>query len=193
MVKKMARRKKQNPIEELIGILFVMIVLGVYYLNKSWGIAFSVGIIYIVGVIIIFILIETIRKAKLRESGIEEIDNMTGIQFEKYLMVLFQDLGYLVKSTPKTGDFGADLILQKDKRKIVVQAKKYKKNVGIKAVQEVTSAIKYYNANEAWVVTNSFFTIAAIELSESNHITLIHRDKLMDLIISNKKQKKMSK
>lgn len=152
----MARRKKQNPIEELIGILFVMIVLGVYYLNKSWGIAFSVGIIYIVGVIIIFILIETIRKAKLRESGIEEIDNMTGIQFEKYLMVLFQDLGYLVKSTPKTGDFGADLILQKDKRKVVVQAKRYKKNVGIKAVQEVTSAIKYYNANEAWVVTNSF-------------------------------------
>ncbi len=38
--------------------------------------------------------------------------------------------------TPETGDYGADLVLSKDGRKIVVQAKRWKNVVGIEAVQQ---------------------------------------------------------
>lgn len=41
----------------------------------------------------------------------EDFDLMNGIEFEQFLMVLFTTMGYRVKSTPNTGDFGADLLL----------------------------------------------------------------------------------
>ena len=47
-----------------------------------------------------------------------------------------------------------------------------------KSVQEVTAAIAHYNADEGMVITNSTFTQAAIDLADSNDITLIDREKL---------------
>ena len=34
-----------------------------------------------------------------------------GYEFEKYFAMLFRDMGYKVMTTPKSGDFGADIIL----------------------------------------------------------------------------------
>jgi len=68
-----------------------------------------------------------------RKSGIKEIDKFTEEQFEKWLKKLFEDYGYKVKETRKTADYGADLIIEKDNIKIVVQAKRHKNKVGIKA------------------------------------------------------------
>ncbi|MFK9092798.1 restriction endonuclease [Bacillus salipaludis] len=42
--------------------------------------------------------------------------------------------------TSVTGDYGADLVLSTTDKKIVVQAKRYNKKVGLKAVQEIVSA-----------------------------------------------------
>ncbi|KGR74719.1 restriction endonuclease, partial [Ureibacillus sinduriensis] len=140
----MAKRKKKNEsIEEIFGIVLVILILGIYYLTKSWTIAGVFGGIYFVSVLIILAIVANKRKERLRASGITEIDKMSGLQFEKFLVLLFQDLGYSVKTTPTTGDFGADLVLNKVNRTIVVQAKRYSKSVGIKAIQEVLSAVVY--------------------------------------------------
>ncbi|MEF3307141.1 restriction endonuclease [Paenibacillus sp. GYB003] len=56
-----------------------------------------------------------------------------------------------------------------------LQAKRYGKNVGISAVQEAQASIAHYGASEAWVVTNSHFTDAAIALAKST-VTLINRN-----------------
>ncbi|WP_354005997.1 restriction endonuclease [Paenibacillus vini] len=101
-----------------------------------------------------------------------------GVQFEQYLGNLFQAQGYKTKVTKAAGDYGADLILQKDAKKIVVQAKRYSKNVGIKAVQEAQASIAHYGAAEAWVVTNSDCTAAAYDLAKSNRVRLINRERL---------------
>src|SRR5690554_670513 len=61
------------------------------------------------------------RQKTYRDSGIDKIDKMKGIDFEKTLAVLFRDLGYRVIETPASGDFGADLIIEKYKERIVVQ------------------------------------------------------------------------
>ena len=42
--------------------------------------------------------------------------------------------------------------------KIVVQAKRYNSKVGMSAIQEVYTAKKYYKADEAWVITNNYYT-----------------------------------
>lgn len=122
----------------------------------------------------------------LKRANMAEIDMMKGIQFEHYLQQLFIMLGYQVKLTRASGDFGADLILIKDYTKIVVQAKRYTKNVGLKAVQEVYGAKKHYGANEAWVVTNSLYTKQAKELAYSNEVFLIDRHDLLTLILNAK-------
>jgi restriction system protein len=108
---------------------------------------------------------------------------MDGYEVEYYLELLFKKLGYQVKRTPSSNDFGADLILEGETR-IVVQAKRYKNKVGIKAVQEINSARDYYSAQEAWVITNNFFTSPAIKLSSSTNVKLIERYELVNLILN---------
>lgn len=131
-------------------------------------------------------LIQKRRKRKgekeLVQASLTEIDRMGGFQFEKYLEQLYKGEGYKVTRTKERSDFGADLILKKDSTKVVVQCKRYSKGVGIKAVQEISSARSYYKADAAWVVTNSLFTASAIKLAEANNVKLIDRAQLKALI-----------
>lgn len=139
--------------------------------------------IFIIGVALILILdlFEYIKKKKYLNSKIYQIDTMTGIEFENLLKYHFSNLGYKVKTTPTSSDYGADLILKNDESKIVVQAKRYKNKVGIKAVQEIIGAIGYYEADKGMVVTNSYFTTNAINLAKSNDIELWDRNKLIEV------------
>lgn len=123
------------------------------------------------------------RFSRLRKAGIKEIDKMTGEEFEQFLGVLFKKRGYKVSYTAVTGDYGADLLLKDRDELIAVQAKRYSDSVGVKAVQEIIGSLKMYNATEAWVVTNSYFTKQAIKLAEMNDVYLIDRDELIEIIL----------
>ncbi|MFP7416054.1 restriction endonuclease [Priestia filamentosa] len=127
---------------------------------------------------------ERIALKRLAKSGIPYIDQMEGFQFESYLKALFQGLGYKAQVTPKSGDFGADLIMT-GQQKIVIQAKRYgrKNRVGISAIQQVYGAQAYYKADEAWVITNSFFTKSARVLAEACNVQLFDRKALQELIL----------
>lgn len=125
---------------------------------------------------------ERTYKANLAKSNMDDIDRMSGKEFEDYLGILFHSLEYKATVTKYSGDYGADLILENDTQKIVVQAKCYRNKVPIKAIQEIVSAKNYYSATNAWVVTNSFFTHPAINLARSNNVTLIDRSELAKLI-----------
>lgn len=113
-------------------------------------------------------------------SPLSKIDKMVGEEFEYYLKLKLQKLGYKVEITPKTGDYGADLFCFRGDETIVVQAKRYEGNVGTAAVQEVTAAREYYEAGSAVVITNSYFTLNALNLAEANKVALIDRDDLLN-------------
>jgi restriction system protein len=127
------------------------------------------------------------RKRDMKNSGIAEIDEMTGIGFEEYLSLLFKRKGYKVSTTSSHGDFGADLVLEKEGQRICVQAKRYRKQVGIKAVQEVIGSLAHYSADIGWVVTNSTYTRPAIQLAKANGIKLVGRNELIGLILESNK------
>lgn len=91
-------------------------------------------------------------------------------------------MGYKTELTKGSGDQGADLILQKNHVKIVIQIKRYSGKVGNKAVQEVIAAKYFYKADKGIVITNNYFTNSAIDLALSSHIKLINRDKLIKMI-----------
>lgn len=111
-----------------------------------------------------------------------QIDSMTGIEFEEMLRKYYQEQGFYVNSTPKSNDYGADLVVEKFGEKFVIQAKRYSSNVGVKAIQEVVSAINYYKADKGIVVTNSYFTKNAIKLAKTNGIQLVERDELEKML-----------
>lgn len=110
--------------------------------------------------------------------NISDIDNLDGYAFELLLKKLFEKMGYQVTHTSLSGDQGADLIISKLGEKCVVQAKRYSGNVGNSAIQEVTAAIPFYGGTRGMVVTNSYYTPAAIALAKSNGVDLIDRDTL---------------
>ena len=114
--------------------------------------------------------------------SLQMLDEMEGYEFEIALANIYRRLGYTVTRTPRTRDFGGDLILETEYEKIIVQAKRTKKPVSLKAVQEVSGAVGYYQATKGMVVTNSEFRDSAFQLANMNDIELVDRDELHELI-----------
>jgi len=118
------------------------------------------------------------RQRRIARSGIEEIDRMTGLQFEQYLEWLFCQFGYRVSRTSYQGDYGADLVATKDGVKTAVQAKRSKRRIGIKAVQQAFASTGRYACQQSMVVTNASFTPQAIELARADNVELWDRNRL---------------
>lgn len=110
---------------------------------------------------------------------ISEIDNMSGLDFEAFVVDLMISLGYEAYQTKASNDYGIDVIAKKDNDIYAIQAKRYSGNVGIHSVMEASTGAKYYNANYAVVITNSYFTKQAIDCAEKVGVTLLDRDFLI--------------
>jgi len=109
-----------------------------------------------------------------RSSKNDDLNTMTGIEFESWIVKLLKENGFVdVRGTPATGDQGADILAKKDGKHIIIQAKRHNGKVGNKAVQEVMGALQYYGGNEGWVITNSTFTPSAVALAQKSKIILI--------------------
>lgn len=158
------------------GTLFVALLQGFPMLLRTvWPFLLLAGAVFFLREILPAIL----ERRRLAAAGIGDIDQMDGLTFEKYLSVLFARRGYAVERTPYVGDWGADLVIRKDGVKTVVQAKRYKKRVGVRAVQEVVASKGKYSCTEALVVTNSTYTAAARELAHANRVELWDRERLV--------------
>ncbi|NPE31262.1 restriction endonuclease [Methanococcoides sp. SA1] len=107
---------------------------------------------------------------------------MGGYDFEHFVKILFENMGYSVEHTSLSGDQGADLIATKFGEKTSIQVKRYSGSVSNSSVQEVVASKNYYNCDKCMVVTNSYFTKSAIELASANSVELINRDKLHQFI-----------
>nr|WP_243277807.1 restriction endonuclease [Clostridium yunnanense] len=139
----------------------------------------------IVGTIILIFMYLIVKKytvKRMLKYKMENVDKLSGEDFEEFLALKFKKLGYKVKLTPTTADYGADLVLKKDKAKIVVQAKRWNSKVGVEAVQQVVASMKYYNADRSMVITNSYFTDNAKILAKYNEVELYDRSRLYNLL-----------
>ena len=120
-----------------------------------------------------------LERLRLSLSGV-----MTGSDFESYLHMVFTKLGYSAELTKGSGDKGADLVLERNGTKIIVQAKYYSRPIGNKAVQQAYTAKDIYRADIAAVVTNSSFTKQAVEDAALIEVVLIDGDKLQTIVDS---------
>lgn len=114
--------------------------------------------------------------------NMSQIDTLSGVEFENFLKEMFEKLGYAVEKTKASHDYGADLLITKNGKKAVVQAKCYAKAVGIKAVQEIIGAKQHYAAEDAFVATNNYFSKDAEVLAVENGVKLIDRNVIEKMV-----------
>lgn len=112
------------------------------------------------------------------EANNEFSPSMSPEDYEKYCGRLLEKQGWSVRTTPVTGDQGADLVASKGNAVLVIQCKLYSSPVGNAAVQEVVAAQKHYSASHCAVVTNSTFTSSALALAASNGVHMLHHAQL---------------
>lgn len=181
------RYRKQGP-EDALFLLLALPILS-FFIEPLRQIVMSFWYMYVFAALVIGVIVvnKIYRQYKLSKAGIEEIDKMSGTDFEMFLTSLFSKLGYEVEHIGRTGDLGADLIIKMDGIKIAVQAKKYKENVGPDAVREVNTVLKPRNCILGMVVTNSYFTDEAKYLAKENNVTLWDRNDLVNNILKSQK------
>lgn len=109
-------------------------------------------------------------------NELAKIDAMNGLDFERYCARLLYMFGFKnVKVTPSSGDFGVDIIAIDGATTFAVQCKRYSGNLGAKPIQEVYTGMRHYGANNALVITNSFFSDKAKQLADETGVTLWDR------------------
>lgn len=120
---------------------------------------------------------------KIYEVSLETIDNMDGFAFEFFIKELLDKISYKnVTVTNGSGDFGIDVIAEKDGIKYGFQCKLYSDKVGNSAVQEAYAGKMHYGCNTAIVITNNYFTNAAISQAEETGVVLWDRDMLVNMM-----------
>ena len=123
----------------------------------------------------------------MNKCNLNYIDRLEGFEFEKICAELLEIDGYeKTQATQEVGDYGIDVIAEKDGIKYAIQCKRYDGNVGNEAIQEAMTGKEYYQCNIAIVLTNSKFTNRARRLAESAGVILWDRAMLNKIIERNK-------
>ena len=139
-------------------------------MNKEHIIACLIG----AGVVLLaFLTVYVIRMIRNRPLPMDE---MEGHDFEYYCADILKAHGFLdVEVTKGSGDFGTDILAEKDGITYAIQCKCYDKPIGVKAVQEIYAGRDYYDRMVGVVMTNQYFTQPAVELAEKLKIMLWDR------------------
>ena len=138
----------------------------------------------LLGIFLLGLCIENARKKKVQDAilntGFQQVDRLSPFDFEEWIASFLRVAGYKAKVTKKSGDYGVDVIAEKEHDKIAIQVKKYTKPVGIKPIQEVYTGKEYYGCNDAWVMTTApYFTQAAKNLASIHNVKLFNKEDLI--------------
>ena len=136
-----------------------------------FGVAAAVGLLRLV-----------LRKRRLGRASPEELDAMTGAEFEDYVAERVRAAGWTPSEILRRGDFGADLVAERAGVRIAVQAKRRSANVGNRAVQEASAGADFHRCDAALVVTQARFTPAARRQAAATRLPLglVDRERLTD-------------
>jgi restriction system protein len=134
----------------------------------------------LIGAVIgLFFAVLLSREASRRHGGsMVAIDAMTGTEFEKYVAARLRRAGWQVTFTSVSGDYGVDLIAQRDGKSVAIQCKRHGKPVGVAAVQQVVSGARHHGCAKSIVISNQDFTQAAKQLALTHGCQLIGRTAL---------------
>ena len=135
----------------------------------------SMTVIQIAGVSILFLvlLILSVWLMKRRPKPPASLEEMEGHEFECFCARLLEKRGFEeVEVTKGSGDYGIDILAEKDGVTYAIQYKRYTAPVGVKAIQEAYAGRDYYDRMVGAVMTNQYFTSPAVEAAKKLKILL---------------------
>lgn len=133
-------------------------------------------------VAVVLLTIAGVLRAKRRKRPLM-IDEMEGHDFEYYCAELLRERGFLeVEVTKGSGDYGADILAEKDGVTYAIQCKRYDAPVGVAAIQEAYAGRDYYDRMVGAVITNQYFTAPAVEAARKLKILLWDRGYLEEMM-----------
>ena len=133
---------------------------------QYWGIAAAILIIAAVSSIFIVLF-------KRRRRRIYLFEEMDGHDFEFFCADLLRKRGFEeVEVTRGSGDYGIDILAEKEGITYAIQCKRYAGPVGVKAIQEAYAGRDYYDRMVGAVLTNQYFTTPAVEAAKKLKILL---------------------
>lgn len=144
-------------------------------------------IIWLVAIIAVLILaissgIVLCRRFRKRFSD-QQLDEMEGLDFEYYCADLLRSRGFIeVEVTRSSGDYGIDILAEKEGVTYAIQCKRYNAPVGVKAIQEAYAGRDFYDRMVGCVLTNQYFTQPAVDAAQKLKILLWDRDYLEEMI-----------
>ena len=136
----------------------------------------SITITIIIMISLAALLASILLFLRARRNRPEDIDLMEGHEFEYYCAELLVKCGFQdVQVTKGSGDYGVDILAEKEGVTYAIQCKCYTAPVGIKAVQEAYAGRDYYDRMVGAVLTNQYFTRPAVEAAKKLKILLWDR------------------
>lgn len=136
------------------------------------NISITTIIICVLAVLIFCALIMALFRIKGNRLEVD-MEELEGHDFEYYCAELLRRDGFLnVEVTQGSGDYGVDILAEKDGITYAIQCKRYSKPVGVKAVQEAYAGRDMYDRMVGVVMTNQFFTTPAVEAAKKLKILL---------------------
>lgn len=154
-------------------------------LNANEKMAVLIGIIVFI-VLMVIIITAIIMKIRKRRMPEDEFQDMEGHEFEYFCADLLRQKGFIeVEVTKGSGDYGIDILAEKEGVTYAVQCKCYTSPVGVKAIQEAYAGRDYYDRMVGAVMTNQYFTSPAAEAARKLKILLWDRGYLDSMMEEN--------
>lgn len=151
--------------------------------NEKMAVLMGIIVLIVLMVIIITVIIIKIRKRRMPE---DEFQDMEGHEFEYFCADLLRQKGFIeVEVTKGSGDYGIDILAEKEGVTYAVQCKCYTSPVGVKAIQEAYAGRDYYDRMVGAVMTNQYFTSPAVEAAGKLKILLWDRGYLDSMMEEN--------
>ena len=142
-------------------------------------------LVYLIVFIVICVLLGFVFVLYIRRKKriLRDFDLMEGREFEFFCADLLQKRGFLdVEVTKGSGDYGVDILAEKDGVTYAIQCKRYEEPIGVKAVQEVYAGKDYYDRMVGVVMSNQYFTKAAADMAGKLKVMLWDRGYLEEMI-----------
>jgi len=152
------------------------------YLEKFMKLI-NINIVIIIIFLIIGIVLFIVFVKRHRRSVPEHFDTLEGHEFEYYCADLLRKKGFIeVEVTKGSGDYGADILAEKEGVTYAIQCKCYTAPIGVKAIQEAYAGRDYYDRMVGAVLTNQYFTTPAVEAAKKLKILLWDRGYLESML-----------
>ncbi len=116
----------------------------------------------------------------------ENINNLSGVEFEKVCQQLVENMGFETETTKASGDGGIDLIAYNHQPllpgKYIIQCKRYKGSVGEPILRDLYGVVTSERANKGILMTTGHFTKSAIVFAEGKPLELLDGKAMLELL-----------